>query len=204
MIVPAERKPIPGTLISHSKLLLAEGNTPAHFFEAFCKHLGIDKTIEIRNYGGINDLPAFLRTLVAGPDFKSNVQSLVVARDAEDDAGKSKKSVETLIGTLKLGPSVKTQVLILPTEINQGMIETLCLSSVVDKPHYQCINEFVACVESKGVQLPAGYRRDKHLAQLYLATHDEPQMFPGIAAYQHVWPFDHPAFDRVKSLLLSI
>lgn len=42
--------------LSLSKLLLAEGSTPMHFFEAILQDLGIADQIEVRNFRGINEL----------------------------------------------------------------------------------------------------------------------------------------------------
>ncbi|HVA46690.1 MAG TPA: DUF3226 domain-containing protein [Pirellulales bacterium] len=204
MIVPSRRDAVRPTPIARSKLLLVEGLSPANFFEALCRHLGLSDAIEIRSYGGINQLHAYLRAQAAGEDFRRNVQSLLIARDAEDDAVKAKQSVQTAIDALKLHPSVRTQIAIFPNEVAAGMIETLCLSSVADRPHYHCIHDFVVCIEGNGIRLPEGHKRDKHLAQMYLATQEEAQLYPGIAAYRQAWPFDHVAFDRLRAMLANM
>src|SRR5487761_1400602 len=116
MIVPGPRDAVLLKPIAHSKLLLAEGPTPVNFFEALCRFLGLGETIEIRSYGGINQLHPYRRAQVAGEDFRRYVHSLLIARDAEDDAAKAKQSVQTAIDAAKLHPSVKTQIAILPNE----------------------------------------------------------------------------------------
>jgi len=47
------------------KLLLVEGETPKHFFEVLLRHLHINQQIEIRSFGGVNELPGFLQALPA-------------------------------------------------------------------------------------------------------------------------------------------
>ncbi len=39
--------------VTYEKVLLVEGKTPCHLFEALAKEMKIDKTIEIRDFGGI-------------------------------------------------------------------------------------------------------------------------------------------------------
>ena len=49
MIAPKPRQAILSQPVKLSKLLLVEGETPSHFFEAFLKHLKIDQQVEVRN-----------------------------------------------------------------------------------------------------------------------------------------------------------
>lgn len=61
MIVPRERAARLAVPVELSKLLLVEGETPSHFFEAMARDLGIADEIEIRSYGGVAQLGPFLR-----------------------------------------------------------------------------------------------------------------------------------------------
>src|SRR5258707_2632491 len=93
--------PPPGPL-TLAKLLVVEGDTPMHFSEALLRHIGLDKTIEIRNFHGVGDFKLYLDNLVATPDFQQNVKSLGIVRDAEDkpavDARKSVMDALTAAG----------------------------------------------------------------------------------------------------------
>ena len=197
----AARSPEP---IKLPKLLLAEGATPAHFFEAMLKSMDLDKRIEIHDYGGNKDLRKYLKALAASAEFRS-VKSIVVTADADGDADAARRSVQSAIASINLDTSVKLQIAILPNDADPGMIETLLLSSVGTQPHFHCIEQFFDCVEAAGVAIPEGPVRAKHLAQAYLATTDDPQTFPGmVASYRHVWPFDHSAFDWLKAMLAGM
>ena len=203
MISPKERAARLPEPIKLPKLLLAEGETPTHFFEALLIEMGLSDTIEIHNYGGNSELAKTLRALAATAEFR-RVESILVTRDAEDDPNAASKSVDSAIKSISLGQSVKIQVAILPSELLPGMIETLCLSSVEGQPHFGCITDFFTSVEGKGVAIPSGPVRAKHVAQVYLATTEWPQKMPGTAAYKKVWPFDHPAFEPLRMKLANM
>lgn len=201
MIVPSERAARTPTPISLSKLLLVEGETPLHFFEAFAKHLGLDKEIEIRSFGGIKQLPSFLRAIVSTGEFKKYVKSLGIARDCESDPVAAKSSVVNAVSAANLTPSTVVNFTLLPDESSSGMIETLMLRSVQEQPVLRCIDNFVTCAIERGATIPASPGRDKHLVQIYLATCNEVQLSPGIAASRGIWPFDHPAFEDIVCFL---
>jgi hypothetical protein len=187
-----------------SQLLLAEGDTPTHVFEAIAREIGLSATIEIRNYGGISQLATFLKIISSTAEFRENVKSLGIVRDAEDDPIGARRSVDAAIAKAKLPNSVRTAVAILPDDHTLGMIETLCMRSVESTETNDCINRFFDCLEEKGVQTPKTIIRAKHIAQVYLATRGDAQMMPGIAAYRGAWQFANPAFDELKSFLKSL
>lgn len=102
------------TPISHEKMLLVEGETPSHLFEALATELGLRDSIEIRSCGGVTDLGRYLKTLVVTSGFKENVKSLGIARDAESDPAKAKQSVQTAIENANFGNNVSVAIAILP------------------------------------------------------------------------------------------
>lgn len=204
MLVPNPRALVPPQAVILSKLLLAEGNTPAHFFDALLKSMGLDSHIEIRNYGGVKELGPFVRALASTTEFQEKVVSLGITRDAEDDPKAAMQSVEAAVKSATIASRVAVKIAILPDGTNAGMIETLCMRSVSSSPVLECIDQFMACVERKGIVLPVGHSRAKHAVQLYLAAQSEPQMMPGIAAHRGAWPFSDPAFDAIKSFLQGL
>jgi hypothetical protein len=204
MIVPRERDAVPPMAVEHDKVLLTEGDTPTHFFEALAKALGLADSIEIRNYGGITQLGTFLKTLASTAGFRARVKSLGIVRDAEDNAHSAQQSVNSAVTTAKLSASVSVKVAILPDGAAPGMIETLCLHSVALEPEYECANAFFALLKERGVLLPDTIKHCKRVARVYLAGKDYPEDPVGIAAYKNVWPFDHTAFEKLKSFLQSL
>jgi hypothetical protein len=212
-MIPAQppQTPPPPTLIQLPKLLLVEGNTPMHFFEALLRHLGLQPQIEIRNFGSINNLRPVLLALATTDEFKRLVTSVGVVRDAENDAAAALQSVQDVFAaaglTLAAMPHIRTAIFILPDNSSPGKIETLCMQSVrADPDHapvYSCAEEFFACVQQNG-QLPAKFDEAKAYAQVFLATREDVQLFPGLAAYRGYWPWDSAVFDPLKQFLRAL
>jgi hypothetical protein len=202
MLVPKPRPERIDPPITLSRVLLTEGDTPQHFFEALAKDLGIAQQIEIRNFGGLRELGKYLKTFVTLASFKTKVASLGIVRDAEDDPATAKQSVETLVRQANVPQNVRVSIAILPDDLSAGMIETLCLRSVDTSPVFECIDGMVTCLDTKQMPLPAV--RDKHILDFYLAATNKPQTFPGIAASQGAWPFTHTCFDSLKQFLQQL
>ncbi len=205
--------PVPLSPISLPKLLLVEGDTPMHFFQALLTRLGIEAQIEIRNLRGVPDFKRGIADLVNRPEFTPLVTSVGVVRDAEDKpAVDARQSVTQALATAGLVPSrtppVKTSVFILPDDSNPGMIETLCIEAVRQEPSLadvsQCVDEFFTCLRGRNVPLPGGIVFAKNQAQAYLATRARVQLFPGLAAYQDYWPWDSPALGAIKQFLQAL
>src|SRR2546427_159460 len=62
--------PPPPPPVTLPKLLLVEGDTPMHFFEALLQHLLLADQIEIRNFRGIGDFRAFVADLAGTAEFQ--------------------------------------------------------------------------------------------------------------------------------------
>jgi hypothetical protein len=203
MIAPRKKAPYPEN-VSLSKLLLVEGETPAHFFEALAVHVGVEKQVEIRSFGGITNFEDFLSALVKGHGFGTTVKSLGIIRDAELDADGAKKAIAAAVKNAKLPSHIPLKVYILPDNSKPGMIETLCLESIADKPHFPCVEEYITNAKSKGATFPGGLAIDKSRLQVYMAAHPEPQMFPGIAASRKFWPFADQIFSDLREFLKTL
>jgi hypothetical protein len=214
MIPRHPKGPLPPPVpVSLAKLLLVEGNTPMHFFEALLQHLGLDSEIEIRNYGGIRDLATYLATLIAIPTFQQFAKSVGVVRDAEDKpAAGARQSVENALAAASLtpqrNPSIQTSIFILPDNTNPGMIETLCMEAVKTEAAlasvYRCVEDFFSCLSRSQIALPALPVLAKHHVQAYLAARPEAQLFPGLAAYRDYWPWANAAFQPLIGFLQAL
>lgn len=205
MIVPSERQERPPVPVALAKVLLVEGETPLHFFEALAKHLGIETQIEIRSFGGIKQLGAFLKTLASTAAFQEKVTSLGIARDCENNPVAAQNSMDAAIQAANIdAQKVTVSTALIPNTQNPGMIESLMMQSVQGSTVIPCIDAFFNCAVSTGLEIPQGMNRDKHIAQVYMAAHDHVQMPPGIAASRGLWPFNHAAFDDLKAFLNSL
>jgi hypothetical protein len=214
MIFQPPKPPPPPTPVTLSKLLLVEGATPMHFFEALLKHLGLSPQILVLDFKGTGDLRAYLKTLTATSDFVRLVTSVGVVRDAENDAAAAHQAVAdalTAVGlTATRKPPIQTSVFILPDNANPGMIETLCIEAVKNEPtlanEYTCVEEFFACLGRRNVPLPPSPKFAKIVAQAFLATRQQVQLPPGIAAYSQYgyWPWQNSAFQPLIQFLQTL
>jgi hypothetical protein len=194
----------PPVAVSLSKVLLVEGDTCLHFFEALLSELGLEDEVEVRHFGGVQQLRAFVRAFASTSAFRDVVTSLGVVRDAETDAKGARQSVEDALTVAGLPEGVQTSVFILPDNKRRGMIETLCVDSIRQDPVFSCVEEFFQCAEGQGAGLPHAPRVAKNHAQAFLATREEVQLYPGIAAYRGYWPWKSPVFDDLKTFLKAL
>jgi hypothetical protein len=210
-MIPRSPRPVipPLPPVALSRVLLVEGDTPLHFFEALLVNLGLSGSIEVRKFTGIATLKPMLTDLAATAEFQSNVTSLGIVRDAENDATAARQSVEYAVQAAGIDSTkVRTSIFILPNNASPGMIETLCMSAVDGEPTLaaasSCTVQFFTCLATNGVALPAEPKLSKHRAQAFLATRDDVQLFPGQAAYRGHWPWDNAAFGALKQFLQSL
>ena len=204
MIPKAPKTAAPPVPVTLSRVLLVEGKTPFHFFRAMLEELGLLDEVEVRDFGGVRELRAFVRALASTSEFRSLVKSVGVVRDAERDAKAARQSVDHALAAASLPEGVRTSVFILPGNEREGMIETLCVDSIRQHPVFSCVEQFFECAGKHGVDLPSAPRDAKHYAQAYLATRKEVQLFPGLAAYRGYWPWDSGVFDRLKKFLKAL
>lgn len=197
--------------ITYSKVLVVEGHDAFQFFKALLRHLGLLDKIEIRNSGGVGDIPTYLETLVDTPGF-DRVISLGIVRDAEDNAGSAFQSVCSGLKQAKLSApqrvteiadgTPKVSVFILPDCVNPGMLEMLCLQAVNADPAIFCVEQYFQCLQRQGVTLPGNI--SKAQVHTFLSSRAKPNLLLGQAAHEGYWPWDNPAFDSVKQFLTSL
>src|SRR6266511_3010519 len=125
LMLPARVPPPSPGPVTLSKLLLVEGDTPMHFFEALLKELGLQDDIEIRNFRGVGDFKTYLVNLADTDEFKRVVTSVGVIRDAEaKPATAARAAIEYALTAAGLTPTrtplVRTSIFILPDNTNEG------------------------------------------------------------------------------------
>jgi hypothetical protein len=204
-------RPQPPSAIDLPKVLLVEGQDPFQFFKALLGHLGLLDSVEVLNYGGVGDLPLFLKTLKAISGFPE-VVSLGIVRDAELNAAGAFQSVCGAITRAGLDAPAKPMsrtagkpslsILVLPDGTSPGMLETVCLDSVSTDAALPCVDQFFECLKSRNVIL-AGNRAKARL-HAYLASRPIPYLLLGQAAHKQYFPWDSPAFARVKEFLRAL
>jgi hypothetical protein len=208
----------PGTQrpIGAPKQLLVEGRTPEIFFREWVEYLKLDKTIEVRKYGSLDELTDFLKVFTRRPDFEEKVKSVGIIRDAEDKPAKS--AFDSVCESLRAvglvfpqgfrsfgdGP-IRTGVFILPDCEQPGMLETLCWSSLETDPKLRrqldCVAAHFQCLREAGVQTQNPH---KGRVWTYLAGLGKFDPQVGRAAQYKVWDWNSPALGKLATFLQEL
>lgn len=199
--------------ITKPAVVVVEGSEDERFFSSLIQHLGLDN-LQVTISGGKDNLKAHLRQLIATPGYiELPVGSLGILRDADQNPRGAFQSVcshlrgaglpEPRSPLQSAGDSPRVTVMILPAgDVSRpGMLEDVCLSAVSNFPAMICVDQYFACLGQQGLSLPAGLSKAR--IQTYLAS-QEPELRLGEAAEAGYWPWDDPAFERVKDFLRQI
>ena len=209
--------------IEHSIQLLVEGNDARNFFEALVARMALAGSVQVQNFGGVDELRRFLQAFVKAPGF-TNVTGIGIVRDAEggatephgggaanNPAARAFQSVRGALEHVELpappgpmepaGESPTVRVFVLPGNDEPGMLETLLCRTFADTPEERCVETFLRCAKESGNPVE---RPDKARAHAWLATRRHPQVSVGVAAQKGYWDFDHQALDGVRQFLASL
>jgi hypothetical protein len=196
--------------IKQSKILVVEGMDEELFFSAIVKNLNL-QGIQILGIGGKTKIRPNLKALQISPNF-SIVTSSGIIRDADDNANSAFQSVCSALEnagfpqpsqsghTVGISPTVS--VLILPDGQSPGMLEDVCLQSIVTHPILPCINQYLACVEGATSVLPSNISKAKIHA--YLAAQSSPGKRLGESASTNYWQLTDQAFNGISQFLRSL
>ncbi len=205
------------------KQLLVEGRTPELFFAALAAHLRLE-SVEVWDFGSISQLTQFLKAFCARPEYKAQVQSLAIIRDAEflppapanqpvpsavERAFQSIRSSLAAAGQPSpdapgiFAPTTpRDGVFVLPNCRDEGMLETLCLESVLTARTSQCIEQYFTCMETEAGPRPRNMPKARTFA--FLATKDLSDALVGRAAQNGIWPWDCEAFQPLRAFLQAM
>ncbi|MDA1193174.1 MAG: hypothetical protein O3A46_15980 [Candidatus Poribacteria bacterium] len=196
-----------------TSLLLVEGDDEKRFFDRFLESLPTLRHIQVYPYGGKDRLRRELRMIRNNANFRRNITSLGIMRDADDNAENAFRAVCGSLDTASLPiptapmtrkdengkPSVT--VFITPDNRRGGMLETLCFEAVADSAVVACVNEFLRCLERSDRSLA---NPDKTRIYAYLSTTEEPGRRFGQALSDIVFPLDSVSFNGVREFLHSL
>lgn len=193
-------------IISSNKVLAVEGTDEYNFFDALFKHIGIND-VQIEEVGGKDQFKDKLPALVRTSGF-SAVEIFAVIRDADINANNAFRSVKNILkkegfvlpnnknqfrdGTPKVG------IYIMPGNSDKGMLEDLCLLSVMERPAMLCVNQFSECCENLD-DIPKNLSKSR--AQAYLAAMPSIVNCVGLGAQRGYWDFDSQELDDIKTFL---
>jgi hypothetical protein len=151
-----------GKAITQPKVLLVEGKDERYLFTRLITDLALTN-IEVRDIGGKTKFRDRLEALmkISGHE---NITSVGILRDADtnpDGAFQSvcdalqKAGLPRPIAPLQpVGDAPQVTIMILPGGESPGMLEDVCLESVVDDPAMPCVDEFFQCLGEQIKALP--------------------------------------------------
>ena len=163
----ASRRGGPPEQIEESKVILAEG-ADACWFLIWAYQAYHVTGIRVFDFGGIKEFSAFISAFVKTPGF-DQVDSLVVARDAENDAEGAMASIANALAHAGLPKPTepftfasgaeeqpRTAIMIFPgfaspgsdrRDLTNGTLEDLCLRTLPDSDSVlSCVDEYLKCV----------------------------------------------------------
>jgi len=196
--------------ITHKKLLLAEGRDAELFLVWAGRHFRREKDFQVMDFGGIKELTNFLK-LLANDESYNDVETIVIARDAETNAKAATSSIQHSMAQAKMpvpqkpfeytqNSFMKTAFVIFPgPEHQDGRLEDLCLSTVENDPLLKCVNDYFECAKAKNEPLPRIHKSKLHC---FLAGKKDYAGLPiGLASRKHAWDFDHPKLKPFKRII---
>ena len=217
----ARRSPVHSTSssqerISKPKLLLVEGREDLIVFRELSEHWGLED-IQIMEMEGITNLRARLRVLVRDSGFR-DLQTLGIARDADDDARRAFQSVRDALAEIpslrtalptsagvRSGSRPATAVFIAPDNAAPGNLETMLNRTRAGDKVDRCIDEYFDCLgEQAGFDLSGGHL-DKARAHARIAASSNPARSVGHSVRASgVWDLDHESLAPARTFLSSL
>lgn len=206
--------------IQQTKLLLAEGADAYYFFIWAYQALGLGD-IQVLDFGGINDLRLYLKQLTLLYGYE-NVETILIARDAESDATAARASVQQAIRdaglTVPPNPfefsSGKPRVafMLFPgytgdsasgiITLQNGTLEDLCLQIAKNKNILHCVDQYVECLRSAGERVQHPHKAKVHA---YLAgLTDFVGLKIGEATKAGAWDLLNVAFEPFRQMITSM
>lgn len=188
-------------IIEKEKVLLVEGKDEVQFLTALFNVKNI-QNVQVIDTGGRDKFKKDFLTLKNTPGF-NKVTSLGIIQDADDNAQDRFDSICSTLEKCSLpapdqmasftSETPKVGIFILPDCQSEGMLESLCLSTIKSKNKVlKCIDDFIQCLEQKPKNI------DKARCRAFLSAMQEDTPSLGVAAQKGYWNFDS---DKLKPLL---
>lgn|SRR3989338_1737948 len=186
--------------IEKSVVVVVEGIDDRIVFEFFCQKWNINNIqfVSLNTKADFDSVSAVVRL----PGFDETVRTFAILRDADNNFGSAKQSVEDILRRLSL--RIKTDFFILPDNRNTGMLETLLMGSISgDASRVGCIDAFIECLHNKSVDIPE-HRKDKAKTYAFLSAFDEPGKRIGEATQAGYWNSDNKIFNPLKEFFKKL
>jgi len=200
--------------ILKTKLILAEGRDAKEFL-IWALDAYVMDGIQVMDFGGINDLAKFIKTLTK-IDKYDEVTSIIVARDAEVDHKSAFNSVKSVLKNNNLSvpdslftytnATPKVAIMLFPGfdassgNIENGCLEDLCLKTITDKT----IDETQVYLQNINNNHEKLTHEHKSKLHAYLSVKNK---FVGSklgeAAKKGAWDWQSSALEPYKNIILQ-
>ena len=209
--------------ITEPGLIVGEGKDEAELFSSLLDHLGING-VRVEEYRGKQRLVPFLRDLPDRAGF-DRLRRICITRDVDhpddphyqsidsilqslDDALRprglpSPNDVEVVVGQAN---ALQIGVFLMPGGRRDGALEDLCLEAIADDLASPCIDAYFQCLDACGIARPTLKTMiSKARIHAWLASREEADLKRmGEAAANKYIPWNHAAFDPLKTFLLAL
>lgn len=211
----------PRNEIVKAKLLLVEGADAFHFFISALEAFGVDD-VQVIDFGGIRELTLNLKILPALPGYE-RVTTIVIARDAETDPIAAVKSVKKSLKQASLpvpgnsfeftNKTPRVAFMIFPgfgaddasvdqNSLLNGTLEDLCLNIVKDCSTFECVDQYVQCLQTEGHEITRLHKTKLHT---YLSgKNDFVGLKIGEASKAGAWDWDHKSLYKFKAIITTM
>lgn len=189
------------------KLLAVEGMDEIVFFEELLKYIGLADSIDLVQVGGKDQFKIKMPALQKTSGFL-HLNSIAIIRDADKNGGGAFISIKKILEKMNLQPPdapgmfsssiPRVGVFIIPDNVNQGMLESLCIETVKDKAAMRCVNDFINCSQQLEMK---PHNIDKAKAHAYLSIMPEIANSIGRGAQKGHWNFDDQALKPLIGFL---
>ena len=208
-------RPEPPIELKQPKVIVAEGLDAKLFILWAYQWYGI-QDVQGLDYGGITELRKYLGVLQRASGF-SDVQTLLIARDAELDSAAAFQSARHSLSSIGLptpdspfsftSGNPRTAVVIFPgledgELVASGSLEDLCLKSVGDDPLMECVEEYIVCARGKSEPLRSTSKSRLHT--FLSAKAGFAGLKIGEATKAGAWQLDHPTMQPFKEMITGM
>jgi hypothetical protein len=191
------------------KFVFCEGKDDMAVVARLADYLRLD--IVVKEYQGRNNLANALRTFALSPEFaQQQVAAIAILRDADANADAAFASVRDALGQNSFeapatncvftSTTPRIGVFIIGVD-GKGMLESLLLKSVEERPEFSCLDAYFACVARYSLR---DEFHPKARFRVWMASQDDYKDDAGKAAEKGYWPWESPAFDSLKKFLLAL
>jgi hypothetical protein len=193
-----------------TRFLAGEGIDEENFFKKLLEYIDILDSVDIRSSGGKDQFKDLMPAHAITPGFKA-LEKIAVIRDADGNANDAFKSVTGVLEKIGLqspekpgefssgSPSVG--VFIMPDNLSEGMLEDLCLESVIDHEAMKCVDNFIACAQELKEQ-PDNISKAK--VQVFLASRPKIANSIGRGAQKGYWNFNSEKLEPLINFLKQL